>query len=61
MTEHDHTELLAEIKAARSAAKETESRVTAFECRLNVSLALWVAVIIGGLTAAFVMLGGAGG
>ena len=52
----DHTELLAEIKAARAASKETESRITAFEGRLNVTLALWAAVIIGGVTAAVVPL-----
>ena len=54
MTTQD--ELLAEIKSTRAATKATESAMTAFECRLNVTLALWAAVIIGGVTAAVVPL-----
>ena len=36
MTTQD--ELLAEIKSTRAATKATESAMTAFECRLNVTL-----------------------
>ena len=52
----DQNELLAEIKSTRAATKATESAMTAFEGRLNVTLALWAAVIIGGVTAAVVPL-----
>lgn len=52
----DPNELLSEIKSTQAATKATESAMTAFECRLNVTLALWAAVIIGGVTAAVVPL-----